>query len=382
MRIINGLVTVGFFPFLFKIYRKNSLRFYLLWGIGFFLYGFSIIIRALLPVFRIEDLITTFFFSFPFHVSGFIFIITGIGDLVGKARDFLLSVMVLPLSIFFLYIVSGPENIGRAISLSPYIFISVSLLYIKKRYSVPIELLVLGWMILLLGNIAYPMNMMDAAYVEILAIFGKLVIYTGMTYPRFYFLVDDLKWFLISGLPKIYPDETLGSFTLLNSNSNKRSEEIQWLNNRVQQNMVQAVRTILITTYDLISPTDLKCSGMDETQLYLIRMMPSGRDHISVFEEHVMKIHDDLNALDVFFSEIINFSKERKINCEIILYNLSILIHIHGWKRIYTFILSKIPHIKASKVSLYAFYYPGTHNNKADIEKFEKLAENVFTIKV
>ncbi len=37
LRILNGMITIGFFPFLFQIYRKTSRRFYLLWSAGFLL---------------------------------------------------------------------------------------------------------------------------------------------------------------------------------------------------------------------------------------------------------------------------------------------------------------------------------------------------------
>ncbi len=86
------------------------------------------------------------------------------------------------------------------------------------------------------------------------------------------------------------------------------------------------------------------------------------------------------DQLRILFSDIINYSNEKKINCEIIMYTLSNMVHTHGWKRVYSFIISKVQQLKESKVHVYAFYYPNTHENRTEIAKFEKLFDNVMKI--
>ena len=122
----------------------------------------------------------------------FIIIITGIGDLINKAKRAFTATLILPLLISILYFTTKPVEIGWAISLSPYLFVSAFLLHIRAKYSAPVDLLVVGWLVLTLANIAVPINLMNRTYVEIWAIFSKAIIFFGMAYPRFTFLADDI----------------------------------------------------------------------------------------------------------------------------------------------------------------------------------------------
>ena len=380
MRLGNGVLTVIFFPYLYNIYRKTRRRFYLLWGTGFLLYGGNILIRVILPLIGFEDSINAQLFSFVLFLSGFVLIITGIGDLVNKARTMLLAAMIIPLVIVVLYFTTQPYVLGRAVSLSPFLFISISLFFIRRRYSVPLDLFVVGWAILLLVNVGLALGLISAVFVEVFAMFGKVVIFLGMTYPKFSFLVDDFRRFLISGVPEAYSENSRDRLIFVNLTSGQRSRELQWIKDRVDENKVKAVRTILITTYDLISAADLASNGIEEKDLYLVRMLTGGRGPVSVMKEHVVTINDDLNELDVFFSDIMFFSNERKISCQIIVYTISALLHTPGWKRVYSFLLSKMSQLKASNVQVYGVYYPETHTEKADIMKFEKMADKLLLI--
>jgi hypothetical protein len=379
-RLINGIITIAFFPLLYRIFKRTHRRFYQLWGAGFLLYGVSVVLRASFPLIDLENSISAQLFSYVFILAGFILIITGIGDIVNKAKLMFVASMSLPLLLVALYFTSQPYDIGRAISLSPYVFVSVSLLIFRRWHTPALDLLTVGWGILLVDNIALALGMMNEIFVEIFAIFGKVVILVGMTYPRFSLLADDLRRFLISGLPTEYPENDKHRFTLLDSTSGERDDEIKWIKNKVNENSIRATRTILVTMYDLIAPPDLARGGVDENELYLVRMLVGGRGPINVFEEHTMTINDDMYELDVLFTEIISFSNDRKINCDIILYTLSSMVHTHGWKRVYSFLISKVQQIKESKVHVYAFYYPNTHEDRAEIAKFEKLFDNVMKI--
>ena len=97
MRLLNGLFTLSFFPILYSIYIKTQRRFYLLWGAGFLLYGVNILIRVSLLYFNIDSLRAEIF-AFMFTLSGFVLIITGIGDLINKARTMFLAALSIPLA--------------------------------------------------------------------------------------------------------------------------------------------------------------------------------------------------------------------------------------------------------------------------------------------
>ena len=376
MRLLNGLFTLSFFPILYSIYIKTQRRFYLLWGAGFLLYGANILIRVSLLYFNIDSLRAEIF-AFMFTLSGFVLIITGIGDLINKARTMFLASLSIPLIIVALYFTTQTYLLGLLIASLPWIFICVSLLIIRFRYSSSLDLFVVGWAILSFSNVGALFGVMELTYVEITAIFGKVVILFGVLYPRFTFLADDFRRFLIAGVPQQYSNQPREKFVLFNSKSGKRSNEVKWIKERISENSLKDIRTILISTYDLITPADIMTNGYESDNLYFVRMIRGGKSAFRDFGERIMVINDDLNDLDILFMDIISFTKERKITAQIILYNLSFLIHTHGWKRVYTFLLSKISLLKESTVYLDSIYYPKTHENESDIAKFEKLSDIV-----
>jgi signal transduction histidine kinase len=318
--------------------------------------------------------------AFMLLLFGFILIITGIGDLVKKTRLMLLSASSIPIIIIILFFTTRPYLLGQVIALSPYFFISISLFFIRREYSASLDMFVIGWGILLLVNVGSALGMIEFIYVEILAIFGKIVIFIGMINPRFSFLVDDLRRFLISGVPLVYQKESTDRVVFVKSISGRRSEELHWLKDQIVENTSKGIRTILISIYDLISPLDLRTSGISEEDIYLVRMLQGGRGPYTPFTEHVITMNDDISDLDVLISDILNFSNQRKIFSQIIIYNLSSIIHTHGWKRVYSFFISKIPQLKASNIFTYFFYYPDSHSDPSDIIKFERLADRILNI--
>lgn len=379
IRLANGLVTISFFPFLFQIYRRTRRRFYLLWGVGFLLYGINIFVRIGIPYIRKGFPTPPLWFSFLFFMGAFILIITGIGDLIEKAKIMLASAICLPFITVIVVVFSGPYAVGWFTTLSPFLLIILSLIFIRRKYAATVDLFIMGWLLMFLANASIPLNMINPIYVEVLVIFGKVVIFIGMISPRFSLMVDELKRFLISGLPDVYQDETLVHFTLLRPKTGQKAQEIEWIIKKVSENSMIGVRTLLIPLYDLISPLELKSMGLDERKLYVVRMLTGGGSFTQVFKDRVMTINDDITNLDILFTELIRYCTERRIRCDIILYTLSWIIHTHGWKRIYSFLISKISDLKASSIHCYSFYYPETHD-LAEISKFTKIADRIISI--
>jgi hypothetical protein len=376
VRFLNGLVTIVMFYHLFRIYKKTQKRFYLLWGVGFLLYGINILLRLGAPPSFAQ------WFSAFLLLAGFISIIGGIADLVNKL-GLIYIVLLLPISLLVLLLTQDPytlfiERAGWVITVLPYLIICVLFLVIRVNYSASIDLLLIGWAILLLVNVAFAFNAMEIYYVEIMAIFAKAVILIGMTKPSFSLLVDDLKQFLISGSPKEYVSGVHGSISLVQTNGS-RSNVLDWIEERAIENTDKGIRTILVSTYDMISPNEIQARNLTD-KIYFVRMITGGRLIKNIFEENQMTIDDDLNILDILFSDIINYSNDRLLNCDIILYSLSSLIHTHGEKRVYSFILSMITPIKASYVRLYSLFNPATHDDKASIKRFEDIFDNVISL--
>ena len=378
-RLLNGVTTILISVFIYRIYQKNRKRFYLLWSIGFLSYGLNIVIRAIIDSNPVLKPTMSQWLTFLLFMTGSVFIMTGIGDLIDKTRTALISALLLPAVPLIAYNMANPEVLGWIAALTPYFLISLSQFFIRRKYGAAVDLFVVGWFFLLFVNVAWSLNMMNPIFVDLSAIFGKTIIFYGMIRPQFTYLVDDMKRFLISGVPEAYPGRIEEHYTLVNLQSREKDKEIDWIINKTAENTRRGIRTILVTLYDLLTPSDLVANGLDRESLYIIRMLP-GVDHsIQSFEDNMATMNDDLNQLNLLITEIINFSDERKIRCDIILYTLSWVIHTHGWRKVYHLLASKSADLKTSNVKMYHIYFPETHQME-EITKFEKMADRLIKI--
>jgi len=364
VRKTNGLVTIAFFPFLYRLYKQSKKKFYIYWAIGFLLYGICVTIRAEVDLSPGVDPSSMDWVAFLFMMTGFIFIIVGIGDLLDRTRTALLSTVLLVLVPYIAYNYANPSAIGWITLFSPFAIITFSLYFIWRKYADFLDLFVVGWLFLLLVNISIPLGMMNIIYVDFLAIVGKVIIFKGMIGPRFPFLADDMKRFLISGSTEKFPIRGLERCILV-SNSTKNGEtELEWINNKISENVKQGVRTILVTLYDLVTIPDLTEVGSDINDFYLIRMLPEENRGVQEYGDNIAIIDDNPVKLRILISEILNFSAERKIRCDIIIYTLSWAIKTQGIDRVYNSIASQIPELKESDVQLYCFFEPSSHDTE------------------
>jgi len=375
MRLLNGLTTIFLAYPLYQISMRTRRNFYKYWSVGFALYGTSIIMR--IPTIDSRDITTLALVSYIMLLMGLFSIIAGIGDLVGQARRFLLAILILP-GILGILIVADMEwvDFGLAVALAPYLFITASLMYLKVNYNSDITLLLTGWTNILMLNFAYIYGYMNEGYVDFMSLITKLIIYIGMTNPSFSFLYEDLTRFLLGGVPEEYNDEKHGEFNLVDLKTLNKNQDIQWLKSRIKLNDSRGKRTILVVLYDQIIPSDI-FNEDNQGSLFVVRMLIGQSKRVSTFEEPVITINDDFSLLEILFNDIVSFSNDKFIPCEVILYTLSQMVHSHGHRRIYSFITSKMNLIKASMGSLTGFYAPDSHEIKSDMKMIETLADNI-----
>ena len=379
IRYLNGIITIGIsFPVL-KLYFKNQRRFYLHWGVGFLFYGINIIVRAYFDYQPGPYWESFIWLIFIFYYLGFMNIIVGIGDLIGHAKGaFAYSILLLIIPAL-IYLLPNDSGFLWTIGISPYALISLSLIFIKRTYGEALDLFIVGWVLLLIINIAMPLEMMNPVYIDIVAILAKLIIFQGMMSPRFSLLADNMKQFLLAGLPEVYPSDINEHIILILPNESHRENELEWISHHVTDNSKNGIRTVLVTLYDLITSSQLETKGLHRDDIYLVRLMPKGDRVMQSIGDSVAVMSDELNRFKMLISEIIDFSNERKIHCNIILYSLSWAIHTHGEEEVYSLILEKTPDLKASFVQLYCFFYPKTHE-ELEVAKFKRLADKIIII--
>ncbi len=379
VRLINGIFTITFFPYLINIYLKNHRKFYLYLGTGFLLYGINIVIRGLIDyqLTRLPDslhLVIFFFYTFAF-----VSILTGIGELLDRPKTALAISMVPFIVPAIANLYSVAETLAWMFSLIPYVLVVLSLYFIRRRYEAQLDLFIVGWLFLFMINIAIPLGWMTPIYTDLSAIIGKILIFIGIRNPRFSFLAEDIKRFLISGLPEEYPSSVDDHFILVTPVNGQREKEIEWISNKATENSRHGIRTILVTMYDLIVSKQLESKGMNRDDIYLVRMIPEGERVVQSIGDSVATMNDDLKQLKILTSEIIDFSNERNIRCNIILYSLSLAIHKYGAQEIFSSLLEQMPDIKSSNVQVYCFIYPDTHN-ESEVAMFSRISDLVLTI--
>ena len=379
VRLLNGVITASFsFPLL-RLYLKSRRRFYFNWAAGFLLYGVNILVRAVMDYQPTPYKDSFIWVIFIFYFLGFMNIILGIGELLGRPKTafaYSLLLLVIPVLINLL-----PEGTGLmwTISLSPYALISLSLIFIKRKYGESLDLFIVGWVLLFITNAAMPLETMNPVYIDLVAILAKLIIFQGMMSPRFSLLADNMKRFLLTGLPEIYPSDINDHIIMVLPDDNRREDELSWLSRHVADNSQHGIRTVLVTLYDLITPSQLESKGLHRDDIYLVRLMPKGDRAMQSIGDSMAVMSDELGRLQMLISEIIEYSNERKIHCNIIIYTLSWVIQTHGEEEVYSLILEKIPDLKASFVQLYYFFYPETHG-ELEVAKFKRLADRIITI--
>lgn len=304
----------------------------------------------------------------------------GIADLMNNPRLQYLSLIIPVLAVVeYLLPLSDPYKtfmITWTVSILTSFIITSSFLFIRYKYRFNIDLLIIGWSMLFLVDVSKATNLMDPLFQDITAIFGKILIFLVMLSPRFSLFVDDLKQIIISGQREEYPKQLQGSFNLVNPGTAQRNKEIDWIVEHIEENSQSKTKTVLVNVYDLIAMEEVQTDTRNDI-LYIVRMIQGGRGNPNLFEEKVSIINDDLNNLDILLTDAINYANSHNEVVDVLIYTLSSLIHTHGWKRVYAFILSKMSQLKNSKVQIYCFYYPDSHENKADILKFEKTADSV-----
>jgi len=375
IRLINGLVTIFLAYPIYRVFSRTRKNFYLYWSLGYALYGINILMRISIIANRYEVSVLAVM-SFVVFVLGMALIIAGIGDLVNRTRQFLLSTLILPIIFIGIMLTGGFwVDLGLLAAISPYVFITCALLYIRIKYRLDINLLLAGWANILFLNIGYLYELMDEGYVDLMSTLTKFIIYVGMTSPSFSFLYEELTGFLMGGIPVEYNESTAG-FTMIDLNARSREKDINWIKDRIIQNARQGKRTILVSLYDQITSKDIIDEDTQDS-LYLVRMANGYRRSFITFEEPVISINDDMQLLDILFSDIISFSNSNYIPCEIIVYTLSQLIITHGSRRVYGFLTAKMSQIKTSQVNFIGFYNYGSHENPAEIKIFESLADSI-----
>ena len=371
LRLTNGAITLFIFIFLLNYYRRTARRIYLYWSMGFLFYGANIIVR----LFEASVGMTPLgFLAFLLNSLGFVLIITGIGELINRTRTVLIATLTVQAALILAAVTIKSSTIAWVILLTPHVLVVIALCYAYLRFNVDILLILLGWVPILLANLALASGALNVAYIDLFSGVSKIVVCRGMAKPTFSQLVENLRTFMLGGLAAEYGNGQPGGLYLVDLGKPKK-KEIQWIKARVEDNKRKGTRTVLLSLYGLIPPSLV--ADKDAQDFFHIDVRQGKVRAVKVLEGQNMVAADNLDELKVVLMDIIAASRETTALTEVIVYTLSYMVHTHGWNRVYSMLLSMIKSLKEGNVRLTCFYHPETHQEKTMVARLETLAEDI-----
>lgn len=378
--LTNGYVALTCGVYLLHIYTRWGRRnyFHLFWALGFILYGVGVL-------FRFSFQVTSLLLGMLFTVSLTMFFI-GTGFLFPKLKEVFLIVATITFLVL-LAAYSGFSDLLFVVAPIPYMLVASGIILLMKNYGKFFYSFFFGWIFLSIVDLAAFSGFLSWLYADILSILAKVLILYGAVNPMFAMVGVEMQRLLwrTSQAPPVKRSH----FTLIKCSKTSHLREISWIKQTVTDNTKKGIKTFLLILYDLISLPELEdLEFLAHEDVHVVRVLRE-TEKAKLKEEHDIKIFnkerfsvikDDLTSLGLLISRIVRYSREKNVDCNILVYSLSWLIHTHGWRNIYLLLTYKIPEIKNSQVYLHAFYYPEIHENGVHRSTFEKLAEEIVTI--
>ncbi|RLI00501.1 hypothetical protein DRO30_05615 [Candidatus Bathyarchaeota archaeon] len=386
--IFDGYVALAGGIYLLHRYRGWGRKsyFHLLLSLGFILYSLGIFSRFWFPSFTSYQFFTLIYLALFSWATGFLFMVVGrfkISLAVVFSLIFLAS-----LALYLLYFLGILNSVLGV--LTPYLMVALlatggMILLIRIHHFLPTSLLT-GWSMLVASNILEFFNLASVEFLSMTSATAKILFLYGAANPMFAMVGVEMSKLLRTGLNVSLI--TRSHVSLVKCVNTSHLRELSWIKQFTTDNSKAGIKTILVILYDIISPSELKEMRMlEDKSVHVVRVLPEAEKEDVTSEEYSFLdekdfsiIRDDLASLGLLLSSIVNYSRDKLIPCNIVIYSLSWLIHTHGWRSVYTLLTRKMPDIKNSQVHVYMFFYPEVHEDKTILSTFEKLAEEVIVI--
>jgi hypothetical protein len=244
----------------------------------------------------------------------------------------------------------------------------------RRLFGSSVDKLLVGWLTLFLVNILLPMGGWAA---DTLAIFGKLVLLLGIRDYDFAILSQKIRNGLSSSVSS--PIAGFGEKGGMEMVVVKQREEpplravTKWLKNRVDQNVDKGVETSVFIMQNVI-PFDALRSIVwnmpDRVHVFMFSndSPPGGKDFT------VLKF--GLAEIGAAVTEVTRREREIEVVHEIVLVDLSIMIHTFGTEDVYNLLLNKMGALRSSLTYLTAIFHTSTHEDLV-VSLFRTLADNI-----
>lgn len=372
MQIANSLFTIACGIILLALVYQERLernRFYYGWAIGFFLYGTQIFLRIFSTTSYVQiPMVLAFVFFFPFSMLVLssqknILVLLPIGLLVA----------ILFLSFSYLGGLQFSELFWVVSSATFYLPATAVIMIHRKLFGSSVDKLLIGWLSLFIVNAFFPMG---GWITDTLAIFCKIVLLAGIMSYDFAILTLKVRSGLASGVSSPLADYGGGGqieLVVLRPREDPPIKTVStWVKHRVSENIKEKIDTSILILQDTIPYEILRSIAWIKPEM--IHVFIFSQEGSSNLEFTTLKY--GMIEIGAAITEIAKKESKPENKKEIILVDLSIMIHTFGTNDAYNLLLNKLGLFRSSCTSLVMPFHIKTHEDRV-VALFKTLASKI-----
>ena len=359
MQTANALVTLGCGVTLLYLVSQGKLErhpFYYGWSIGFLLYGTQIFLRLFSTSIYVQILM---FFAFIIFFPYSLWVLRP-----QKSIIFLLPLILLfgvsfaGVSYYFGTEINNLSWIIAAIFF--YLPVAIIITVHRKFFGSCVDKLIIGWFSLFLVNFLFPMGGWVA---DTLAIFGKIILLAGIMSYDFAILTLKVRSGLATSISSPlagYAESGQLELVILKPGEEPPLRTIsRWIKHRVNENIKQKIDTSLLILQDIVPFSILRSIAWVKPEMVHVFMF----SHNIPVNPEFTTLKYGITEIGATITEIAKRKSRPERRQEIILVDLSILIHTFGANEVYNLLLNKMGTLRSNGTSLVAPFHTQTHED-------------------
>ena len=371
--IINAFTPFLFSYVLYDTYKEKKRRFYLYWCFAFLSYGVSNIINASMRLIGTETPTTVALIG-VFAFLSFTGLFVGVGELTNRVRLYCYLSLGVPVITAILYLAGKPITAFSMFFMLPYVILTVVLIIISLKYKTSLNLLILGWIVIIVANVGVATGVLDIFSSPILALIGKVFIFYWMTRPYFSTFADVFDDFIKE--PVLEETVQMDRYILM-VETGSPDNALDWIRRQIIETET-GIRSILFLVDSGQEYDTVELEKLDN--LYIFRVIEGFQKSGAMFSESVMEVSNDISELTVLIYDLLEYIRVNDMDVQLFFYDLSDVIKRNGWRRIYSQMISLIPQFKESNIRVNLIYDQEKLENKYIGEIIRHLADNVINL--
>jgi len=371
--IVNAFTPFLFSYVLYDTYKEKKRRFYLYWCFAFLAYGVSNIINASMRLIGTETQSTVALIG-VFAFLAFTGLFVGVGELTNRVRFYCYLSLEVPIITVILYLAGKPITAFSMFFMLPYVILTVVLIILSLKYKTRLNLLILGWILIIVANVGVATGVLGIFSSPVLALIGKVFIFYWMTRPYFSTFADVFDDFIKQ--PVVEKTVQMDRYILM-VETGSPDNALDWIRRQIIETET-GIRSILFLVDSGQEYDTGELEKLDN--LYIFRVIEGFQKSGAMFSERVMEVSNDISELTVLIYDLLEYIRVNQMDVQLFFYDISDIIKRNGWRRIYSQMISLIPQFKESNIRVHIICDQEKLENKYIVEILRHLADNVISL--